>query len=77
MTKSSFPSKFRKFETILTNAVNRSVDLDYQHPKLYKKLIRYYADQGIEFYDDPTEDYELLLDCLVEDLNLVPQVEYA
>ena len=48
-----------------------AIDLDYKNPKLYKKVLRFYEDQGVEFYDDPYDTYELVVDLLKEDLQKV------
>jgi len=68
MSRSPFYSKFRSSLNILKEAVEGSVDLDHQHPKVYKKLCRYYKDIGVQFYHDPYDDYELILNCLEQDL---------
>jgi len=68
MSRSPFYSKFRSNLHVLREAIEGNVDLDYQHPKVYKKLCRYYKDMGVQFYDDPSDDYELVLNCLEQDL---------
>ena len=71
MTSKDFKAKFRKSMGILQNAVERTTDLDRQHPKLYKKVFKYYEEAGVEFYNDPLEDYYLVLECVAKDLNYV------
>ena len=63
-----FRTKFRKSMGIIQDAVERNVDLDHQHPKLYKKILKFYEEQGVTFYDDPVEDYYLVLECLGKEL---------
>jgi hypothetical protein len=69
MSRTEFSSKFKKSMSVFQLAVEGQMDLDMQHPKVYKKLIKFYQEQGVEFYDDLTDDYELVLDCLREDLR--------
>ena len=60
----------RKFDTHLDSireAVNGQADLR-TNQKLYKKLYKYYKDQGVIFSGDSDYDYETILDCLYEDV---------
>ena len=61
-------TKFRKSIGVLTDAVSRNIELDYSQPKLYKKIRRFYEEEGVSFTGDEVEDYQILLDCLAEDL---------
>lgn len=70
MSEQSFESKFRKSIYILTRAANREVDLEYDYPKIYKKVKRFYKEQGVHFYNEPEADYEMILSLLSEDLML-------
>jgi len=54
---------------LLQSAVNREVDLDIRHPKIYKKIVKFYRNEGVQFYNDPDDDYELILDLIAEDLQ--------
>ena len=65
----SLLSKFKKNVDVLTQTVDGTVALDYKNPKLYKKILRYYRDQDIEFYEDPYDTYELVVDLIKEDLE--------
>ena len=56
-------SKFKKDLQTLKGAANREIFLDVKNPKLYKK------EGVIEFTGDPLEDYDMIMDCLVEDLH--------
>jgi hypothetical protein len=63
-TTMSLSSKFKKNLQVLSQTVDGTVSLDFQNPKLYKKILRYYEDQGVEFYDDPYDTYEYVIDLL-------------
>ena len=65
----SLLSKFKKNVDVLTQTVDGTVALDYKNPKLYKKILRYYRDQDIEFFEDPYDTYELVVDLIKEDLE--------
>tara|TARA_B100001113_G_C20960127_1_gene557087 strand:+ start:627 stop:839 length:213 start_codon:yes stop_codon:yes gene_type:complete len=65
----SLLSKFKKNVDVLTQTVDGTVALDYKNPKLYKKILKYYRDQDVEFYEDPYDTYELVVDLIKEDLE--------
>ena len=65
----SLLSKFRKNVDVLHQTVDGTVALDYKNPKLYKKILRYYRDQEVEFFEDPYDTYELVVDLIKEDLE--------
>jgi hypothetical protein len=65
-------TKFRKSIGVLTEAVSRSIELDYSQPKLYKKVRRFYEEQGVSFTGDEVDDYQIVMDCLTEDLVKEP-----
>ncbi len=64
-------SKFRKDISTLQAAVNKEIFLDHKHPKLYKKLERYYVSQGLATLtdEDPDYDYNIIMECIEEDLK--------
>ncbi len=68
MSSSKFLSKFKSHIDKLTGALDGEVVLDEDHPKLYQKLIRYYENNGVQFYDDPEDDYNVILDHVEDDL---------
>jgi len=68
MSCTHFYSKFRSNLDVLKQTIEEGVDLDYQHPKLYKKLCRYYKDLGVRLYNDVNGDYEIIMNCLEADL---------
>ncbi len=44
--------------------------MDVKNPKLYKKLKRYYVNEGVEFTEeDPEVDYNIIVECIDEDLK--------
>ena len=65
----SLTSRFKRNVDVLTRTVDGTITLDYKNPKLYKKLLRYYRDQGVEFNEDPYDTYELIVDLIEKDLE--------
>ena len=62
-------SKFKKDLGILRAAANREIFLDVRNPKLYKKVKRYYQNEGLQLNgEDPDIDYNNIIDCIAEDL---------
>ena len=61
-------SKFKKDISILRAAANKEVFLDVKIPKLYKKVCRYYKDDVYLDGEDPERDYNLVVECLRQDL---------
>ena len=62
-------SKFKKDLQTLRAAANREIFLDVKNPKLYKKVCRYYQDEVVLDGEDPERDYELVLECVRQDLE--------
>ena len=62
-------SKFRKDISILRAAVDKEIFLDVKNPKLYKKLVRYYQNEVEYAGEDPDADYNLLMECVRQDLE--------
>ena len=65
-------TKFKKDISTLRAAANKEIYLDIKHPKLYKKVKRYYENlQYIKLeVEDPDADYNAVIECIIEDLNL-------
>ena len=62
-------SKFKKDITTLRSGVDGEFFLD-ERSELYKKVRKYYENNGVTFSGDPLDDYDILIDCLKpEDLN--------
>ena len=64
-------TKFKKDISTLRAAANKEIFLDVIHPKLYKKVKRYYEGlHDIDFKgEDPDADYNAVIECIIEDLN--------
>ena len=64
-------SKFKKDLGILRAAANKEIFLDVKNPKLFKKVRRYYENAGVVFSGDPMDDYDMLMDYIAADLEIV------
>lgn len=64
-------SKFKKDLQTLRGAANGDFFLDVKNPKLFKKVRKYYDNNGVVFSGDPLDDYDILIDCIVTDLETV------
>ena len=62
-------SKFKKDIGILRAAANKEIFLDVKNPKLYKKIRRFYQNEVVLDGEDPERDYELVLECVRQDLE--------
>jgi hypothetical protein len=60
--------KFKKDISTLLSAVNNEIYLDVKNPKLYKKVKKFYQNEGAIFSGDPLDDYDILMDYLYNDL---------
>jgi len=69
MSNTRFLNKFKSHLAKLTGALDGEVSLDQDYPKLYQKLIRYYEDRGVQFFNDPDDDYNIILDNVEYDLT--------
>jgi len=74
ITKSTFKTmtltaKFKKEVSTLRSAANGEIFLDVKNPKLYKKVRRYYQNEGVVFSEDPLDNYDILIECLAQDLE--------
>ena len=67
-------SKFKKDIQTLREAANGDFFLDVKDPKLYKKVLRYYKNEGVVLSGDPIDDYEILMEYLYNDLETVEAV---
>ncbi len=64
-------SKFSKDLSTLRAAANKEIYLDVKNPKLYKKIKRYYQNEVDLTGEDPERDYELVIECVRQDLEEV------
>ena len=60
-------NKFKSHLPLIREAVNGDTDLR-SNQKIYKKIYKYYKDQGVNFTGDVHTDYEIVLDYLYEDV---------
>jgi hypothetical protein len=70
----SITVKFKKDISTLRSAVNGDFYLDVKSPKLYKKIRRYYANEGVIFSEDALDNYDILIECIAQDLEAVEVV---
>ena len=71
-TTMALTEKFKSKDiSTLRAAANGEIFLDVKNPKLFKKVRRFYENEGIVFSGDQLDDYEILVDCLVRDLETV------
>jgi hypothetical protein len=66
--------KFKKDLTTLRGAANGDFFLDVKNPKLFKKVRRFYENNGVVFSGDPLDDYEMLMEYIFQDLETVTEV---
>ena len=64
-------AKFKKDVSTLRGAANGEFYLDVKNPKLYKKVRRYYENEGVVFSGDPLDDYEILMEYVLADIETV------
>ena len=67
----SLIEKFKKDVSTLRSAANGEIYLDVKNPKLYKKVFRYYQNEGVVFSGEPLDDYEMLMEYLESDLESI------
>ena len=67
-------AKFKKDVPTLRGAANGEFYLDVKNPKLFKKVRRYYENEGVVFSGDPLDDYEILMEYIAGDLESVEVV---
>ena len=63
--------KFKKDISTLRAAANGEIFLDVKNPKLFKKVRRFYENNGVVFSGDPLDDYEMLMEQIYADLETV------
>jgi len=64
-------AKFKKDIPTLRGAANGDFYLDVKNPKLFKKIRRYYENEGVVFSGDPLDDYEILMEYVASDIEAV------
>ena len=66
--------KFKKDIPTLRGAANGDFYLDVKNPKLFKKVRRFYENEGVVFSGEPLDDYEMLMEYIFQDLETVTEV---
>jgi hypothetical protein len=64
-------TKFKKDIQTLRAAAEGDIFLDVKNPKLFKKVRRYYENNGVVFSGDPLDDYEIMMEYIYNDLESV------
>ena len=64
-------AKFKKDVQTLRGAANGEFYLDVKNPKLYKKVRRFYENEGVVFSEDPLDNYDILIECIAQDLESI------
>lgn len=64
-------AKFKKDVQTLRGAANGDFYLDVKNPKLFKKVRRFYEQEGVVFSGDPLDDYDMLMEYVLADLESV------
>ena len=68
-------AKFKKDVQTLRDAANGDIFLDVKNPKLFKKVRRYYENQGVVFSGEPLDDYDMLMEYIYNDLQTLEVVQ--
>ncbi len=64
-------TKFKKDIQTLRSAANGEIFLDVKNPKLFKKVRKFYENDGVVFSGDPMDDDEMLMEYVYNDLETV------
>ena len=64
-------SKFKKDVHTLRSAANGEFFLDVKNPKLFKKVRKFYENNGVVFSGDPMDDYDILMEYVYNDLETI------
>ncbi len=62
-------AKFKKDISTLRSAALGDIFLDVKNPKLFKKVRRYYENNGVVFSGDALDDYDMLMEYILSDLE--------
>ena len=63
--------KFKKDVQTLKSAANGEIFLDVKNPKLFKKVRKFYENNGVVFSGDALDDYDMLMEYVYNDLETV------
>ena len=61
--------KFKKDVQTLRGAATGNFYLDVKNPKLFKKVRKYYQNEGVIFSGDPLDDYDIFIEQIYFDLE--------
>ena len=61
--------KFKKDVQTLRGAATGNFYLDVKNPKLFKKVRKYYQNEGVIFSGDALDDYDILIEQIYFDLE--------
>ena len=64
-------TKFRKDLREIRLAAADELFLDVRNPKLYKKIRKFYEQSGVEFTGNELDDYDIVIENVREDLQLL------
>ena len=67
-------TKFKKDISTLRAAANGDFYLDVKNPKLYRKVRRYYENEGVVFSGEPLDDYDILMDVIEQEFESVETI---
>ena len=67
----SLTVKFKKDLNTLKCAAKGDFYLDVKNPKLFKKVRRFYENEGVIFSEDALDNYDILIECIAQDLEAV------
>ena len=67
-------TKFKKDIQTLKGAAKGEFYLDVKNPKLFKKVRKFYENNGVVFSGDPLDDYEMLMEYVYADLEVSVEV---
>ena len=70
MSEQTFAEKFRKEKYTLQRALDREVILPIDKPKLWKKIVKFFEEQGVQFYGEVEADYIMILNLISEELGI-------
>ena len=68
-------SKFKKDITTLRSAVKGDFFLDVKNPKLFKKVRKFYENDGVVFSGDALDDYDMMMEQIAIDLETAEVVQ--
>jgi len=68
----SLTTKFRKDLQQIRQAASDEIFLDVRNPKLYKKIVKFYRQSGVELTGNDLDDYDIVIEQIRYDLQETP-----